>query len=200
QFATQISPTISQPSLAILLDEILLSAPGRRTPRLVVGNFILQGRRWLFVTSELKGMLDNLSTFASFERIQDWRRLHGVPACVTVRSALQSDFIVQYAKRSIRPAENGGDADRERESDFAGRPPLFIDFTNVLSLRLFERAVARAMEHVVIEEFLPTAESCPVEIEGRRHLMECVIECRNLLPESAGVQEDDKWNPLPPSL
>jgi hypothetical protein len=127
-------------------------------PRLQVANLVIERQRWAFPIAEvpMKHKSESLSAF--FRRILRWRASHDLPQCTFARVIGAEDIVAVTV------------------------PRLYLDWHNSYSLMGLRRFVdsgdqkLNANAWLVLTEALPAPERAIININGRRHVSEVVVE------------------------
>ncbi|HZR39042.1 MAG TPA: lantibiotic dehydratase, partial [Ktedonobacteraceae bacterium] len=142
--------------------------PVTHAPRLCLGRVCLSREHWVLPSTQVPRRDPEESLFGYFLTIQRWRQSLGLPSRC-------------YARPN--PGTSDGDRTAIQSMHSPSLPrfvkkykPLYIDFENFFSVRMFERLAARNTSGLFLEEALPTPEDALFSDGHQSYASEFIIE------------------------
>ncbi|MFC4767670.1 lantibiotic dehydratase [Effusibacillus consociatus] len=137
-------------------------------PRVKVNGTILKRRQWwvekdsflrAIGASHVEG--EYLGTFIA---LRNWLRKHEIPERFYIRANLVDQF---------------GSTDAKSTYQDGMRKPQYIDSRNITFIKVLLNQVQLMNGRLIIEEALPTQETLPVQVQGKTHMIELLVETYN---------------------
>jgi hypothetical protein len=131
-------------------------------PRVIYDHHLVLQRRSWTVDREALPMRQSAENDASFYlRLNDWREANGIP-----------DHVFVYVTRDRDVIERKKTEHKLSRDDYK---PQFISFRDWFTVDLFDRMRVRALQSVLIEEMLPSAETM-LTFAGLRYATEFIVQ------------------------
>lgn len=135
----------------------------RYQPRIVFEDrVVLRRRSWHFPRAALPKRTSSENDWSFFCRVHDWKKRHGIPDRV---------FAAITHHGELRQLE----ADHLRKLGRDDYKPQYLDFTNPLLVRLFEKLIGKTPRGITITEMLPAPEHL-CRIRGRPYVTEATLQ------------------------
>jgi hypothetical protein len=146
-------------------------------PRIRYGDIVVQRALWKIASEFLPRRTPMQTDSDYFLTVKRWQQQCRLPQRVFVTPDMLP--IGADAQIDVEPA---AEPDEKRKPDFDDlmRKPMFVDFDNIFSVTLLERAILKSRARMVMSEMLPDRDQQWLKHNGRASVTEFIFELNQL--------------------